>query len=88
MTTWPTATWLQPGSRARTTLFANTMPSPFLALPAETPPSLTRCVQHLELVVSGGTWIHNSASTIRQGVKANTDGKVLKVKRALNWTGP
>ena len=32
--------------------------------------------------------MYNSASTIRQGVKANTDPKVLKAKLALNWTGP
>ena len=29
-----------------------------------------------------------SASTIRQGVKANTDANVLKAKLALNLTGP
>ena len=29
----------------------------------------------------------NSASTIRQGVKANTNAKVLKAKLALKWTG-
>ena len=40
---------LQTGSSARTTLFANTMPSPFLALTAETPPSPTHCVRHLNL---------------------------------------
>ena len=32
--------------------------------------------------------MYNSASTIRQGVKANTDAKVLKAQLALNWTGP
>ena len=32
--------------------------------------------------------MYNSASTIRQGVKANTDAKVLKAKLALNWAGP
>ena len=32
--------------------------------------------------------MYNSAFTIRQGVKANTDAKVLKAKLALNWTGP
>ena len=31
--------------------------------------------------------MYNSASTIRQGVKANTD-KVLKAKLARIWTGP
>ena len=38
--------------------------------------------------VGGRAWVYNSASTIRQGVKANTDAKVLKAKLALNWTGP
>ena len=32
--------------------------------------------------------MYNSASTIRQGVKANTDAEVLKAKLALNWTAP
>ena len=32
--------------------------------------------------------MYNSASTIRQGTKANTDAKVLKAKLVLNWTGP
>ena len=32
--------------------------------------------------------MYNSASTIRQGEKANTDAKVPKAKLALNWTGP
>ena len=36
----------------------------------------------------GWVWMYNSSSTIRQGVKANTDAKVLKAKLALNWTGP
>ena len=31
--------------------------------------------------------MYNSASTIHQGVKANTDAKVLKAKLALNSTG-
>ena len=38
--------------------------------------------------VGGWAWVYNSASTIRHGVKANTDAKVLKAKLALNWTGP
>lgn len=29
-----------------------------------------------------------TAATIRQGVKADADAKVLKAKRSLNWTGP
>ena len=31
--------------------------------------------------------MYNSASTIPQGVKANTDAKLLETKHALNWTG-
>ena len=41
-----------------------------------------------EFAVGGWAWVYNSASTIRQGVKANTDAKVLKAKLALKWTGP
>ena len=33
-------------------------------------------------------WVYNSASTIRQGVKANTDAEVLEPKLVLNCTGP
>ena len=39
-------------------------------------------------------WVYNSASTVTQGSKAgatassNADATVLKVKLALNWTGP
>ena len=32
--------------------------------------------------------MYNSASIIRQGVKANTDAKVLKAKLELDWAGP
>ena len=38
--------------------------------------------------VGGWSWVYNSAPTIHQGVKANTDAKVLKAKLALNWRGP
>ena len=38
--------------------------------------------------MGGWAWVYNSASTIRQGVKTNTDAKVVKAKLALNWTGP
>ena len=41
-----------------------------------------------KLAVGGWSWVYSSASTIRQGVKANTDAKVPKAKIALNWTGP
>ena len=37
--------------------------------------------------MGGWAWVYNSASTIRQGVKANTDANVLMAKLALNWTG-
>ena len=37
--------------------------------------------------VGGWAWVYNSASTIRQDVKANIDAKVLKAKLALNWPG-
>ena len=36
----------------------------------------------------GWAWVYDSDFTILQGVKANTDAKVLKAKLALNWTGP
>ena len=32
--------------------------------------------------------MYNSASTIRQGVKAKTDAKVREAKLALSWTAP
>ena len=35
----------------------------------------------------GWAWVYNFASTICQGVKTNTDAKVLKAKLALNRTG-
>ena len=38
--------------------------------------------------VGGWASVHNSASTIRQRVKANTDAMLLKAILALNWTGP
>ena len=41
-----------------------------------------------KFATGGWAWVYNSASTIHQGVKANTDAKVLKAKLALNWTGP
>ena len=37
--------------------------------------------------MGGWAWAYNSASTTRQGVKANTNAKVLKAELALNWTG-
>ena len=41
-----------------------------------------------KFAVGGWAWVYNSPSIIRQGMKANTDAKVLKAKLALNWTGP
>ena len=36
-----------------------------------------------KFAVGGWAWVYNSASTIRQGVKANADAKVLKAKLRL-----
>ena len=41
-----------------------------------------------EFAVGGWVWVYNPAATIRQGTKTDTDAKVLKAKRSLNWTGP
>ena len=32
--------------------------------------------------------MYNTAATIRQGAKTDTDAKVPKAKLSLNWTGP
>ena len=40
------------------------------------------------IAVDGWTWVYNCASTIRQGVQANTDAKVLEAKLAFKRTGP
>ena len=32
--------------------------------------------------------MYNTAATIREGAKPDTDAKVLKAKLSLNWTGP
>ena len=37
-----------------------------------------------KFAVGGWAWVYNSVSTIRQGVKANTDAKVLQAKLTLN----
>ena len=52
---------LASGKSARMTLFAHTTQSPFPVLTAETPPSPTRCVQHLNslwVVEHGYTILH------------------------------
>ena len=33
-------------------------------------------------------WVYNTAATIRQGAKTDTDAKILNVKLSLNRTGP
>ena len=33
-------------------------------------------------------WVYNTAATICQGAKTDTDAKVLKAKLSLNWTSP
>ncbi|CAB1121588.1 unnamed protein product [Ectocarpus sp. CCAP 1310/34] len=38
--------------------------------------------------VGGWAWVYNTAATIRQGVRKDTDQQVLKAKFALSWTGP
>ncbi|CAB1098288.1 unnamed protein product [Ectocarpus sp. CCAP 1310/34] len=41
-----------------------------------------------QFTVGGWAWVYNTAATIRQGVKKDTDQQVLKAKFALSWTGP
>ena len=41
-----------------------------------------------KFAVGGWVWVYNTAATIRQGTKTDTDVKVLKVKLSLNWTCP
>ena len=38
--------------------------------------------------VIGWAWIHNSAATIRQGVRKGTDAVVIKTKLSFSWIGP
>eukprot|EP00752_Nemacystus_decipiens_P004782 g4353.t1 len=38
--------------------------------------------------VGGWVWVYNSAATIRQGARRDTDDKVLKEKLSLLYTGP
>ena len=37
--------------------------------------------------VGGWVWVYNTAATIRQDAKPDTDAKVLEDKLSLNWTG-
>ena len=41
-----------------------------------------------KFTVGGWVRVYNTAITIRQGAKTDTDAKVLKAKLSLNWTGP
>ena len=51
--------------------------------------TLTHALHNLPVYVAGGwVWVYNTAATIRQGAKKETDAGVLKAKLALNWTGP
>ena len=40
-----------------------------------------------KFAVGDWVWVYNTAATIRQGAKTDTDAKVLKTKLSLNWTG-
>ena len=42
----------------------------------------------LKFPAGGWVWAYNTAATIRQGAKTDTDAKVLKAKLYINWTGP
>ena len=42
----------------------------------------------LKFTVGSWAWAYNTAATIPQGAKTDTDTKVLKTKLSLNWTGP
>ena len=41
-----------------------------------------------KFAIDGSVWVYNTAATIPQGAKTDTDAKVLKVKLSRNWTGP
>ena len=41
-----------------------------------------------KFAVGGWVWVYNTAATIRQGAKTDTDAKVLKVELSLNRMGP
>ena len=41
-----------------------------------------------KFAVGGWVWVYNTAATIHQGAKTDTDAKVLKAELSLNWTGP
>ena len=41
-----------------------------------------------KFAVGGWVWVYNTAATIRQGAKTDTDAKVIKAKISLSSTGP
>ena len=41
---------------------------------------------NLKFAIGCWVWVYNTAVTIRLGAKTDTDAKVLKAKRSLNWT--
>ena len=41
-----------------------------------------------KFAVGGRVWVYNTAATICQSGKTNTDAKILKAKPWLNWTRP
>lgn len=54
----------------------------------QSPPPRRRCLAaNVHRLVTGGVWLYNSESTIRQGTRAGTDDKVLKVKVSTLRTG-
>ena len=41
----------------------------------------------LKFAVGGWVWVYNTAATIRQNAKTDTDAKFFKAKLSFNWTG-
>ena len=87
VTTWPIATWPPTGKsapddivRAHYALTVSRVNRRNSALAYALRPASN-------FATGGWAWVYNPAPTIRQGVKANTDAKVLKAKLAINWTG-
>ena len=89
-TTSHTATWRQNANSAPTKLFARRMPQQFPVWNGGTQPSSrTLCARYpTNFVVGNWVWLHNSASTVRQGAKAGTDAKVLETKFRARLDGP
>ena len=49
---------------------------------------LSQAITPPAFVVGKWAWVYNTAATIRQGARKNTDDQVLKAKLSLPWTGP